>query len=198
MFTGIVEETGKITGISKQNSNTIINVSCSFIDELKINQSVCHNGICLSVFEIKDRYYQVCAVKETMKKSNLDYLEIGSLINLERCMKVGDRFDGHFVQGHVDCTLDCVRVEDLNGSWKFSFKFDKAHQKYLIPQGSISINGVSLTISKINTEKNYFNVDIIPYTFNNTNLKNIEKNSTVNIEFDILAKQIANLNHFKS
>lgn len=198
MFTGIVEETGKITGISNQNSNTILNVSCSFTDELKINQSVSHNGVCLSVFEIKDGYYQVCAVKETMVKSNLNCLEIGSLINLERCMKAGDRFDGHFVQGHVDCTLDCVQVQDLNGSWKFSFKFDKTHQKYLIPQGSIAINGVSLTISKINTEENFFNVDIIPYTFNNTNLKDIEINSKLNIEFDILAKQIANLNYFKS
>lgn len=198
MFTGIVEETGKITGISIENSNTILNVSCSFNDELEINQSVCHNGVCLSVFKIKNNYYQVCAVKETMVKSNLSFLEIGSLINLERCMRVGDRFDGHFVQGHVDCTLKCVRILDLKGSWKFSFKFDKTHQKYLIPQGSISINGVSLTISKINTEENYFNVDIIPYTFNNTNLRNIEINSHVNIEFDILAKQIANLNYFKS
>ncbi len=198
MFTGIVEETGEITGISIENSNTILNVSCSFNDELKINQSVCHNGVCLSVFKIKNNYYQVCAVKETMVKSNLSFLEIGSLINLERCMRVGDRFDGHFVQGHVDCTLKCVRIQDLKGSWKFSFKFDKTHQKYLIPQGSISINGVSLTISKINTKENYFNVDIIPYTFNNTNLRNIEINSPVNIEFDILAKQIANLNYFKS
>ena len=198
MFTGIVEETGKITGISIENSNTILNVSCSFIDELKINQSVSHNGVCLSVFKIKDGYYQVCAVKETIEKSNLSFLEVGSLINLERCMKVGDRFDGHFVQGHVDCTLDCVRIQDLNGSWKFSFKFDKTYKKYLIPQGSISINGVSLTISKINTDENYFNVDIIPYTFTNTNLSNLEINSPANIEFDILAKQIANLNYFKS
>ncbi len=198
MFTGIVEETGKITGISIENSNTILNVSCSFIDELKINQSVSHNGVCLSVFKIQDGYYQVCAVKETIEKSNLSFLEVGSLINLERCMKVGDRFDGHFVQGHVDCTLDCVRIQDLNGSWKFSFKFDKTYKKYLIPQGSISINGVSLTISKINTDENYFNVDIIPYTFTNTNLSNLEINSPANIEFDILAKQIANLNYFKS
>ena len=198
MFTGIVEETGKITGISIENSNTILNVSCSFIDELKINQSVSHNGVCLSVFKIKDGYYQVCAVKETIEKSNLSFLEVGSLINLERCMKVGDRFDGHFVHGHVDCTLDCVRIQDLNGSWKFSFKFDKTYKKYLIPQGSISINGVSLTISKINTDENYFNVDIIPYTFTNTNLSNLEINSPANIEFDILGKQIANLNYFKS
>ncbi len=197
MFTGIIEECGVIKEITKEKNNLIIKVEASFVEELKINQSLAHNGICLSILELHKDNYCVCAVSETIEKTNINSVQLGDLINLERCLKVGDRFDGHFVQGHIDGTLKCKKIIDKNGSWIFQFNFDEKFSDYIIPKGSVAINGVSLTISKINYTENYFEIAIIPYTFQHTNFKLLKEGCNVNVEFDIITKQIAKINKRK-
>ena len=193
MFTGIIEEIGILKKIKKDKKNLILDIDASFLKELKINQSISHNGICLTVINIEKKHYTVCVVYETIIKTNILTLKEGDLINLERCLKMGDRIDGHIVQGHIDDNIECVRVEDVDGSWNFSFKYPKLYDNYLIPKGSIALNGVSLTITSIDQLKHIFSVTIIPYTLKHTNFKNLKKGDLVNIEFDLLAKQIAKL-----
>ncbi|RPG58998.1 MAG: riboflavin synthase [Flavobacteriales bacterium TMED191] len=193
MFTGIIEQLGKVENLTLNKSNMLITVKCEFIDDLNINQSISHNGICLSVHEMTDTNYTVCAVKETLQKTNLKFLKKGENINLERCLAVGDRIDGHIVQGHVDGTVKCIEKKDLNGSWKLTFEQKSEYNKYVITKGSVALNGISLTISDINPSNNRFSVDIIPYTYDNTNIKDVLEESLVNVEYDIFAKQIAHL-----
>ena len=193
MFTGIIEQLGIVQSLKFQKSNMLITIKCDFANDLKINQSISHNGVCLSVTDLNDYSYTVCAVKETLEKTNLKQLSKGSKINLERCLVVGDRIDGHIVQGHVDGTVICVKKQNLNGSWKLTFSHHAENNRYIIPKGSIALNGISLTISDTQPSKNLFAVDIIPYTYKNTNINEVMTTSLVNVEYDIFAKQIANL-----
>lgn len=196
MFTGIIETTGKVIAIGKEKSNLKIGIESSIAEELKIGQSIAHNGVCLTVEQISPSkgIYFVTAVKETLIKSNLGLLKKGSFVNLERAMKVGDRLDGHFVQGHVDTTAICNEVQKLNGSWIFTFSVESKNMQVnslMIEKGSICINGVSLTLFDV--KKNRFSVTIIPHTFKHTNFSTIRKNNLVNIEFDVLGKYIQNI-----
>jgi len=188
MFTGIVEEVGKIRKLVRENTNLHIEVEASMTPELKIDQSVSHNGVCLTVVSIKDHSYTVTAIQETLNKTNLNHLAEGDFVNLERGMKLGERLDGHIVQGHVDQTAKCIDVKDIDGSWQFTFEYDPSLNNITIEKGSITINGVSLTV--VNSERNSFSVAIIPYTFENTTFKQIEKGSTVNLEFDVIGKYV--------
>ena len=188
MFTGIVEEIGKITRISKSGNNLDIWVQARLTPELKIDQSVAHNGVCLTVVSLNDTQYKVTAVKETLEKTNLGNLKTGSLVNLERGMKLGDRLDGHIVQGHVDQTAKCTRVQEVDGSWEFSFEYDADLNNITIEKGSITINGVSLTV--VNSKRNSFSVAIIPYTYAHTTFKKLKEGDTVNLEFDVIGKYV--------
>ncbi|MUP45074.1 riboflavin synthase [Gramella sp. BOM4] len=188
MFTGIVEEIGKITRISKSGTNLDIWVNAKMTPELKIDQSVAHNGVCLTVVSINDSEYQVTAVKETLEKTNLGKLKTGSPVNLERGMKLGDRLDGHIVQGHVDQTAKCTNRKEADGSWEFSFEYDPDLNNITIEKGSITINGVSLTV--VNSKKNSFSVAIIPYTYEHTTFKELKEGDTVNLEFDVIGKYV--------
>ncbi len=190
MFTGIIETVGEINQLTQEGENLHIEIKSPLAQELKIDQSVSHNGVCLTCVEIKEDAYVVTAIKETLDKSNLKTLTKGSLVNLERAMKLGDRLDGHMVQGHVDGTAVCKKVQDANGSWIFTFEYKNAEFS-TVEKGSITVNGVSLTV--INSKKGEFSVAIIPYTFENTNFKRIEKGSEVNLEFDIIGKYVKNL-----
>lgn len=186
MFTGIVESIGIVKSIEKDGTNVHFTLECDFTPELKIDQSVAHNGVCLTVVEINNTQYKVTAIQETLDRTNLLHWEIGSSINLERCMKLGDRLDGHLVQGHVDTTGTCVKKELLDGSTKFYFEYNAPH--LTVEKGSITVNGVSLTV--VDSEKNTFSVCIIPYTLEHTNFKNIELGAVVNLEFDIIGKYL--------
>ena len=188
MFTGIVEEVGKIRKLVKESTNLHIEIEAKMTPELKIDQSVSHNGVCLTVVSIKDHQYTVTAIQETLNKTNLNGLIEGDYVNLERGMKLGDRLDGHIVQGHVDQTAKCTDVQDIDGSWQFTFEYDPSLNNITIEKGSITINGVSLTV--VNSGRNSFSVAIIPYTFENTTFKQIEKGSTVNLEFDVIGKYV--------
>ena len=188
MFTGIVEEIGKITRISKSGNNLDIWVQARLTPELKIDQSVAHNGVCLTVVSLNDTQYKVTAVKETLEKTNLGNLKTGSLVNLERGMKLGDRLDGHIVQGHVDQTAKCTRVQEVDGSWEFSFEYDADLNNITIEKGSITINGVSLTV--VNSKRNSFSVAIIPYTYAHTTFKKLKEGDTVNLEFDVIGNYV--------
>ena len=188
MFTGIVEEIGKIRKLVKESTNLHIEVEAKMTPELKIDQSVSHNGVCLTVVSIKDHQYTVTAIQETLNKTNLNGLVEGDSVNLERGMKLGDRLDGHIVQGHVDQTAKCTDVQDIDGSWQFTFEYDPSLNNITIEKGSITINGVSLTV--VNSGRNSFSVAIIPYTFENTTFKQIKKGSTVNLEFDVIGKYV--------
>ncbi|MFC6861439.1 riboflavin synthase [Zunongwangia atlantica] len=188
MFTGIVEEVGKIKNLTRENSNLHIEVEAAMTPELKIDQSVSHNGVCLTVVSIKENSYTVTAIQETLNKTNLDRLSEGDLVNLERGMKLGDRLDGHIVQGHVDQTATCIAIKDIDGSWQFTFEYDPKLNNITIEKGSITVNGVSLTV--VNSEKSSFSVAIIPYTFENTIFKKIEKGTIVNLEFDVIGKYV--------
>ena len=188
MFTGIVEEVGKIKNLIKEGTNLHIEVEAKMTPELKIDQSVSHNGVCLTVVSIKEHSYMVTAIQETLNKTNLDSLSTGDLVNLERGMKLGDRLDGHIVQGHVDQTAKCIDVKDIDGSWQFTFEYDPKLNNITIEKGSVTISGVSLTV--VNSERNSFSVAIIPYTFENTIFKKIEKGTTVNLEFDVIGKYV--------
>ena len=191
MFTGIVEELGEIKGLDRTGGNLNIEIKANLAPELKIDQSVAHNGVCLTVVNIEDNVYTVTAIQETLSKSNLGNLKVGDLVNLERGMQLGARLDGHIVQGHVDQTAFCKKVVDKNGSWEFTFEYDPGLQNITIEKGSITINGVSLTV--VNSKLNEFGVAIIPYTFENTNFKNIQEGSVVNLEFDVIGKYVKRL-----
>ncbi|MEY8849523.1 riboflavin synthase [Psychroserpens sp. XS_ASV72] len=188
MFTGIIEDLGVIQNLENDKDNLHITVRSGFTSELQIDQSVSHNGICLTVVKIDNENYTVTAIKETLDKTNLGNLKIGALVNLERAMKLGDRLDGHIVQGHVDQTAVCKSVEDLDGSWVFTFEYDSSLHNITIEKGSITVNGVSLTV--VNSKHNSFSVAIIPYTFENTNFHAIQKGTVVNLEFDVIGKYV--------
>jgi riboflavin synthase len=198
MFSGIVEEAGKVVAIEKEQENVHFKLTCSFVNQLKIDQSLSHNGVCLTVVEVNsiDNWYKVTAIKETLIKSNLGKLEIGSKVNLERSMMMNGRLDGHIVQGHVDQTATCLKVEEADGSWYYTFEYDfdkeKARQGYMtVEKGSVTVNGVSLTV--VNSKENSFQVAIIPYTYYETNFHTFSEGSTVNIEFDIIGKYLGKL-----
>ena len=191
MFTGIIETLGIVKDLKKENDNLHITVSSTITNELKIDQSVAHNGVCLTVVAIENDTYTVTAIKETIQKTNLGDWNIGDLINIERAMKLGDRLDGHIVQGHVDQTGRCVSIEEANGSWYFTFEYDKSLNNITIEKGSITVNGVSLTV--VNSKENEFSVAIIPYTFENTNFKNFKIGTKINLEFDVVGKYVARL-----
>ena len=193
MFTGIIEEVGIVKKIKKEQKNLIIEVSVSFLEEIQINQSIAHDGACLTVSKLSSDSYTVCAVAETVERTNISSLKEGGSINIERCLLIGERLDGHFVQGHVDCVAQCTKIKDLDGSWIFQFQYPNHYQKYLVEKGSIAVNGVSLTISKINDHNNTFEVNIIPYSFEHTTFKLVQVSDYVNIEFDIISKQIVRL-----
>ncbi|RYD57714.1 MAG: riboflavin synthase [Sphingobacteriales bacterium] len=188
MFTGIIEQTGKVADVIRSGSNMDIWVESNVTPELKIDQSVAHNGVCLTVVEIKADKYRVTAVAETLNKTNLNDWKAGDTVNLERCLKVGDRLDGHFVQGHVDAVAACIKKETLEGSWLFQFSFPKQFAALVIEKGSACINGVSLTV--FNVTDDTFTVTIIPYTYEHTNFSQIEAGTRVNIEFDVLGKYL--------
>lgn len=191
MFTGIIEALGIVRGIQKENNNLHLQIESSFAPELKIDQSVAHNGVCLTVVEIEGHVYTVTAIKETLEKTNLNALAVGDPINLERGMKLGDRLDGHIVQGHVDQTAICQSITNENGSWIFTFEYDSKQNNVTIEKGSITVNGTSLTV--VNSEKNSFSVAIIPYTYEHTVFHTFEKGTVVNLEFDVIGKYVARL-----
>lgn len=191
MFTGIIETLGIIKDLKKDNDNLNITVSSSLTHELKIDQSVAHNGVCLTVIAINNGEYTVTAIKETIEKTNLADWKVGDLLNLERAMKLGDRLDGHIVQGHVDQTGICKSIEEANGSWYFTFEYNRNMNNITIEKGSITVNGVSLTV--VNSKENEFSVAIIPYTFEHTNFKNVKIGTTINLEFDVVGKYVARL-----
>ncbi|OUO54054.1 riboflavin synthase [Parabacteroides sp. An277] len=200
MFSGIVEEAARVVAIEQEKGNIHLTMECSFTDELKIDQSVAHNGVCLTVVKKEGKTYTVTAVQETLERSNLGNLRPGSLVNLERSMLMNGRLDGHIVQGHVDQTARCTRVEEADGSWYYTFeyKFDPAmaQQGYLtVEKGSVCVNGVSLTVC--NSQQNSFQVAIIPYTHDHTNFCEIEPGTVVNLEFDIVGKYISKLMQYK-
>ena len=191
MFTGIIETLGIIKDLKKDNNNLNITVFSSITHELKIDQSVAHNGVCLTVIAINNGEYTVTAIKETIEKTNLADWKVGDLLNLERAMKLGDRLDGHIVQGHVDQTGICKSIEEANGSWYFTFEYESNLNNITIEKGSITVNGVSLTV--VNSKEKEFSVAIIPYTFEHTNFKNVKIGTTINLEFDVVGKYVARL-----
>lgn len=199
MFSGIVEEFATIVAINKDRENVDFTLKCSFVDELKIDQSVAHNGVCLTVVKIENGSYVVTAMKETLDRSNLGDLKVGDKVNVERSMMMNGRLDGHIVQGHVDQTAVCTAKEDQQGSYTFTFQYEcdkeMARRGYItVDKGSVTVNGVSLTVC--NPTDNSFQVNIIPYTYDNTNFHAIEVGTKVNIEFDIIGKYIARIAQF--
>lgn len=191
MFTGIIETTGIVTDTRSEADNLHITVKSAISNELKIDQSVSHNGVCLTVVELSPDHHVVTAVKETLSKSNIGSLKNGDQINLERCTKVGSRLDGHIVQGHVDQTARCTDIRDQNGSWLFTFDYDLSVGNITVEKGSICVNGVSLTV--VNSTEHGFSVAIIPYTYDNTNFNQLQVGSEVNLEFDIIGKYVSRL-----
>lgn len=201
MFSGIIEEFGTVTAIEKEKENVHFTLTCSFADELKVDQSLSHNGVCLTVVEVnrENKTYKVTAIKETLIKSNLGFLEVGSKVNLERSMVMNGRLDGHIVQGHVDQTAVCTKVEEADGSWYYTFEYDfdiaKARQGYMtVEKGSVAVDGVSLTV--VNSKDNSFQVAIIPFTHEVTNFHTYKKGTVVNLEFDIIGKYLSKLNTY--
>ena len=188
MFTGIIEAKARIMQVLKDGSNTDFWIESDLTPELKIDQSVAHNGVCLTVVAIQDKQYKVTAVHETLQKTNLNYWTVGDTVNLERSLRLGDRLDGHLVQGHVDTTALCVEKQTLEGSWLFRFRFDEQFAALVIEKGSICLNGVSLTI--FNVLHNEVTVTIIPYTYQHTNFAQIEQGTVVNVEFDVMGKYL--------
>ena len=196
MFSGIVEEAAKVVAIEQDKGNIHFTLECSFVDELKIDQSVSHNGVCLTVVRKKGNTYTVTAIKETLERSNLGLLKVGDLVNLERSMMMNGRLDGHIVQGHVDQTARCTDLREADGSWYYTFEYtydpQMARQGYVtVEKGSVCVNGVSLTVC--NSKKDSYEVAIIPYTHDHTNVCNIRPGSVVNIEFDIVGKYISKM-----
>ena len=193
MFTGIVESTGKVVNIEREGSNINISIQTPITKELKIYQSMSHDGVCLTVVKIdyEKETYVVTAIQETLDKTNLGNWQLGYEVNLERSMHMDGRFDGHIVQGHVDQTAECYKVEEFDGSWKFWFKYDVSRANITVEKGSISVNGVSLTV--VDSGEGFFSVAIIPYTYEHTNFHNFKSGSVINIEFDIFGKYVARL-----
>lgn len=192
MFTGIIEQLGQVIALSNDNGNLHISVKAAMTPELKIDQSVAHNGVCLTVIDIKDDIYTVTAIQETLNKTNLGTLKEKDLVNLERCMKLGGRLDGHIVQGHVDTTAKCINITEEEGSWMFTFTYTPKNKSDItVEKGSITINGTSLTV--VNSQENTFSVCIIPYTYEHTNFKQLSVGDFVNLEFDIIGKYIAKM-----
>ena len=191
MFTGIIESLGTIQEIKKENTNLHITMNSSITGELKIDQSVAHNGVCLTVVAIKNNCYTVTAIDETIKKTNLGSWRPGDCVNLERAMKLGDRLDGHIVQGHVDQTGTCIVAQETNGSWLYTFEYDTKLNNLTIEKGSITVNGVSLTV--VDSKNNQFSVAIIPYTYEHTNFKTFEVGTKINLEFDVIGKYVSRL-----
>jgi len=189
MFTGIVEGMGVVKAIEKEGENSHFTLECDFTNELKIDQSVAHNGCCLTVVKIDGDSYVVTAIQETLNKTNLNHWQVGTKVNLERCMQMNGRLDGHIVQGHVDTTAKCVAIEDQNGSWKFTFEYNS--DDVTVEKGSVTINGTSLTV--VDSEEKRFSVCIIPYTYEHTNFHQINLGDLVNLEFDIIGKYVAKL-----
>lgn len=188
MFTGIIESLGKIKSLSKEGENLHIEVASELSPMLKIDQSVSHNGVCLTVVSLTETSYVVTAIKETLDKTNIRQLEVGAVVNLERAMKLGDRLDGHIVQGHVDQTAICQEIKKQDGSWVFTFTYDRSLNNITIEKGSVTVNGVSLTV--VDSRQNTFNVAIIPYTYQHTNFNTFVKNTMVNLEFDVIGKYV--------
>ena len=186
MFTGIIEEIGELTSIEQDAGNTHFIIKADMSSQLKIDQSLAHDGCCLTVVDVQQDSYKVTAIQETLNRTTLGNWEVGTSVNLERCMKNDGRFDGHIVQGHVDCAAECTAIENQEGSWKFSFKYEA--DQITVEKGSITINGTSLTV--VDSNEKGFSVCIIPYTFEQTTFKSIAKGDTVNLEFDILGKYI--------
>ena len=195
MFTGIIEGLGILQRIEKEGTNVHFTFSCDFTKDLKVDQSLAHNGVCLTVVDINEEEYTVTAIKETLDKSNLGSLETHQVVNLERCTKIGARLDGHIVQGHVDTTATCQSIEELDGSWKFTFEYSYDQSLITVEKGSITINGVSLTV--VDSTDHGFSVCIIPYTYENTSFRNIAVGTQANIEFDIVGKYVAKLHAMK-
>jgi riboflavin synthase len=191
MFTGIIETLGEVEAIKIDGSNVHFTIASAISQELKIDQSVAHNGVCLTVVALKDNTHTVTAIAETLEKSNLGYLKVGDKVNLERCMQMNARLDGHIVQGHVDQTAVCIKVNELDGSWEYRFKYNASLGNVTVEKGSICVNGISLTV--VNSEADEFSVFIIPYTYENTNLHQVEVGDTINLEFDIIGKYVARL-----
>ena len=191
MFTGIIEELGEIKRLEREGENLNIEVQAKMTPELKIDQSIAHNGVCLTVVDLKSSSYVVTAVKETLEKTNLGKLKIREAVNLERGMQLGARLDGHIVQGHVDQTAVCTKITENDGSWEFSFEYDASQQNITIEKGSITINGVSLTV--VNSQNDSFSVAIIPYTFENTTFHELQEGDLVNLEFDVIGKYVKRL-----
>jgi riboflavin synthase len=191
MFTGIIETLGTVTDLRREQGNLHITVESSIAPELKIDQSVAHNGVCLTVVALADGTHTVTAIEETLNKSSIANFQIGDLVNLERCMQMNARLDGHVVQGHVDQTAVCTSFKELDGSWEYTFQYDPAPGNVTVEKGSICVNGISLTV--VNSKSNSFSVAIIPYTFEHTNLQQVRVGSTVNLEFDIIGKYVARL-----
>ena len=192
MFSGIVEEAATVVNLTKEKENLHITLTASFVKELKIDQSISHNGVCLTVVDVNDENYTVTAIKETLDKSNLGLLKVGDKVNLERSMLMNGRIDGHIVQGHVDQTAVCTNVAESGGSWYYTFAYEPAREDFItVEKGSVSVNGVSLTV--VNSEDNSFQVAIIPFTHEITNFHQIEKGTVVNLEFDIIGKYIAKI-----
>ena len=196
MFTGIIESTGIVNQVKNNGSNKIFWIQADMASELKVDQSLSHNGVCLTVEEIVNDTYRVTAIKETLSKTNLNKWEAASVVNLERCMQINSRIDGHIVQGHVDTTATCLKRIDRNGSWEFMFEVKKEFAPLMIEKGSVTLNGISLTI--FNVTINTFSVGIIPYTFSNTNIRYLEAGETVNIEFDMLGKYVNRIEQLKN
>jgi riboflavin synthase len=191
MFSGIVEETGIVKNIIKEGENVHFTLSCSFVNELKIDQSVSHNGVCLTVVDVRDKTYTVTAIQETLIKSNLGLLRIGDKVNLERSMKPDSLLDGHIVQGHVDQTAVCTKMEVADGSRYYTFEYEPQNDNITVEKGSVSVNGVSLTV--VNSKDKSFQVAIIPFTHQVTNFHEIKPGTVVNIEFDIIGKYITKI-----
>ena len=187
MFTGIIEEIGSVKAISREAGNIHFTIAAKMTKELKVDQSVAHNGCCLTVVAIHEECYQVTAIQETLDKTNLNHWEIGTKVNLERCLVMNGRLDGHIVQGHVDTVATCTHYEEQNGSWKYTFQYKDEH--LTVEKGSVTINGTSLTV--VDSQEKGFSVCIIPYTFDNTNFKNLKTGDIVNLEFDIIGKYVA-------
>lgn len=192
MFSGIVEEAATVTHLEKEQENLHITMRCSFTDELKIDQSISHNGVCLTVVKIKEDTYTVTAIKETLQKSNLGLLQVGDKVNLERSTRLDSRLDGHMVQGHVDLTATCTEVKEAAGSWYYTFSYEPRGEEHItVEKGSVSVNGVSLTV--VNSRETTFQVAIIPFTYEVTNFHQFKVGTVVNIEFDIIGKYIARI-----
>ncbi|MBD1384536.1 riboflavin synthase [Mucilaginibacter rigui] len=191
MFTGIIETLGKVADLRKENGNLHITVESAITQELKIDQSVAHNGVCLTVIALGDGTHTVTAIEETLNKTSIGHLKVGEPVNLERCMQMNARLDGHIVQGHVDQTATCTKFTELDGSWEYTFQYDASAGNVTVEKGSICVNGISLTV--VNSGPDHFSVAIIPYTYEHTNLHNVREGSVVNLEFDIIGKYVARL-----